>query len=625
MISTSKHFLIEFVGLPGSGKTTISQQLNWHFKFLSEKYFSQMWRRKTLFRKTVITCRALGDVDLVIVLVKIIIQNGFWKKRDALVRLIKIVIQKHFLKDVLQKSSFIFDQGFLQSFWSAHLSVKSTEICLGSKEFLNALYRGINVIFVSIDLPDEISATRLAHRQEGESRLDGLDEQNILLSFQRYGKIFKQVKDTMQALDYRVISQTSSVETYISVAKIKEQVLARKENLKILYVAMKFPIQREAFFISDVMNLVSVNHRVIVASLMSTPKENLKLLKDYSNRIKVMNPVKGNFICGILFGLMMPLTMIKLISWCWKNRGSHLKHFIKSCFLIPQSIKVLRFIEKESLDVVHLFWGHYPAVLFKLIELKNNRVVKTMFLGAYDLLTMWPGSASASNFSYRVFTHANANRPQLEKLKIQNEKIVVVHRGISLPVISEKKKNYQLIIAAAMIPAKGHRIVIELLAILKKINPAYELTISGSGECLSSLQAQAVTLGLTDSIHFTGHISQTELYRKMQIAKFFILPTIHESERLPNVVKEAMANGCLVFTTQTPGIDELITDGVDGFINQFDNLERLAQQIDQLEQNTPLFEKISQQAQLKISDHFDGKKQMEKYVKVWKSALDLNI
>ena len=45
----------------------------------------------------------------------------------------------------------------------------------------------------------------------------------------------------------------------------------------------------------------------------------------------------------------------------------------------------------------------------------------------------------------------------------------------------------------------------------------------------------------------------------MSEAEFFFL--MSTTERIPNVVKEAMAAGCVCVVSETPGIRELVEDG----------------------------------------------------------------
>jgi glycosyltransferase involved in cell wall biosynthesis len=68
-------------------------------------------------------------------------------------------------------------------------------------------------------------------------------------------------------------------------------------------------------------------------------------------------------------------------------------------------------------------------------------------------------------------------------------------------------------------------------------------------------------LGLEDKVMFLGHVSQKKLLVKMANANFFLLMSRYESERLPNVVKEAMYQRCIVVTSDTQGINELVNHG----------------------------------------------------------------
>ena len=51
----------------------------------------------------------------------------------------------------------------------------------------------------------------------------------------------------------------------------------------------------------------------------------------------------------------------------------------------------------------------------------------------------------------------------------------------------------------------------------------------------------------------------------MAESRYFIFLSNKKSERLPNVLKEAMQCGCVCISSKTKGIEELIQHGVNGF------------------------------------------------------------
>ena len=51
---------------------------------------------------------------------------------------------------------------------------------------------------------------------------------------------------------------------------------------------------------------------------------------------------------------------------------------------------------------------------------------------------------------------------------------------------------------------------------------------------------------------------------------------------MPNSVMEAMSYGKPILGTESPGIEELVTDGVSGILSRPDDAERLAQALERM-------------------------------------------
>lgn len=131
---------------------------------------------------------------------------------------------------------------------------------------------------------------------------------------------------------------------------------------------------------------------------------------------------------------------------------------------------------------------------------------------------------------------------------------------------------------------KGQDTLVRLLNRPKWRERPIELTFIGSGVDREGLEAMVRLLGLKN-IHFAGQRNDMrEVWRE-----FHALALPSRSEGLPLVVLEAMAAGRVVITTTAGGSQEVVNDGVTGFIGEsgtesFDQaLERAWQQRDEWE------------------------------------------
>ena len=101
----------------------------------------------------------------------------------------------------------------------------------------------------------------------------------------------------------------------------------------------------------------------------------------------------------------------------------------------------------------------------------------------------------------------------------------------------------------------------------------------------------------------------------MNRADFFILMSRYKSERLPNVLKEAMLRKSVCITTYTTGIEELVKNKQNGFI--FETKEEVWQFFNSIDFKYNFLGKIAKNSQVTIIENFNVDKTMQKYFTIW--------
>lgn len=307
----------------------------------------------------------------------------------------------------------------------------------------------------------------------------------------------------------------------------------------------------------------------------------------------------------------------------------HPRHLVKSIILLPSAVSIFASIYKAKPDVVHLFWGHYPSMVGYLVKKIMPGTTMSMFLGAHDLVSAYPGSVSLSRKVDVLFTHSRSNLSMITQLGIDESKVNVVVRGTKLDFLTdgdinkcEKLSTPILLTAGRLIEEKGVDIVLKVFQGLLLTQPNAILYIAGDGPYKNSLMDMAKSLSTEKNMVFLGHIEQTELINVMARSHFFLLMSRYPSERLPNVVKEAMYQKCVVITTNTTGIDELIVNNVEGFIVGTHDADSALSYINGCLKDREKMRSISTAAKLKIKENFDVNISMTTYVKLWTDAIN---
>src|SRR5690606_8558658 len=114
-------------------------------------------------------------------------------------------------------------------------------------------------------------------------------------------------------------------------------------------------------------------------------------------------------IRALLFPFSHPIMFLSLLWWVISACRMRPKHLFKSLILIPSVLSICSILLKKRADVVHLFWGHYPSMRGYLVNSYMPETVLSMFLGAHDLVSAYPGSVKLAAKADVVVTHAQSN------------------------------------------------------------------------------------------------------------------------------------------------------------------------------------------------------------------------
>lgn len=397
--------------------------------------------------------------------------------------------------------------------------------------------------------------------------------------------------------------------------------------MKVWYVTMQFPAPSETFAGSDVRALRRSGAEVSVHSLRPAHENAEGMLAERGlNATEVTHGGPAEALRGLGVGLTRPGLLLGLLGWLFRHTRDNPDHLLRSLVLVPRTLELFARTERAKPEVVHLFWGHYPAMVAHLVQKYLPETVVSVFLGAYDLEMNYGPSAPVARNADVVWTHARVNLPALKRLGIPEERIRVAYRGLELSPFQEKppveKVPHRLVTAGRLIPSKGIGDVLEVLARVLEKWPDATLIVLGDGPAREALEAQAKCLGVAHAVTFRGHVSHETVLEEMTAAEVFLFMSKKPSERLPNVVKEAVASRCLCIATRTPGMDELLVDGAYGFVIDQGDVAAAAGHIDATfakegagEGST---EAMTMAAYQHLEEHFDVDRIMAAYHAQWR-------
>jgi glycogen synthase len=129
---------------------------------------------------------------------------------------------------------------------------------------------------------------------------------------------------------------------------------------------------------------------------------------------------------------------------------------------------------------------------------------------------------------------------------------------------------------------EGLELLLEAFALLKPVHPELHVLLAGGGPEENALRARASSLGISESVLFTGRIDHADIDRYYALVDLLVYPRLRM--RLTDLVTplkplEAMAQGRIQVASDVGGHRELIADGETGYLFPAGNARALSDTI----------------------------------------------
>ncbi|HCP44423.1 MAG TPA: hypothetical protein DIU15_00075 [Deltaproteobacteria bacterium] len=338
--------------------------------------------------------------------------------------------------------------------------------------------------------------------------------------------------------------------------------------MRIALVTVSFPVASEAFIVNEIDALCGEGVSIDVFPMLQRPATDLTgrlqpLLDNQQVRVRTpsSNPGATDKQGAVLAALWLVRHILPTLFY------SPLEG-IKALVLLSRTLWIHRQIQHESYDLVHCAWGHHPASVGALAK-RFTPIPVTLFLGSYDLDRPGPLTRWLYHRADRVLTHAKVNRSLLRSRLGSGAEVSVIYRGVHLPrhpPSHTTSEDLQLVFAGRLTKQKGAMDALETLRIVRARCGDGKLLVAGDGPQARALRDQAQAAGISSWVRFTGFLPQEDLFAELGRAHFLLLPSRDPGERLPNVVKEAMAMGAFPVVYPSAGLSELLGPEHDPFI-----------------------------------------------------------
>jgi glycosyltransferase involved in cell wall biosynthesis len=281
------------------------------------------------------------------------------------------------------------------------------------------------------------------------------------------------------------------------------------------------------------------------------------------------------------------MTVHRIYSWRWYPHP-----WLR--FALPWRIKQnsARILDRVKPDVVH-FQSHIVIGRGMTLEggqrgvrligtnhfMPENLLEYTLiippFLRQWAVRLAWKAADRTFSRAERVTTPTRKAADYLEaNTSLRN--VLAISCGINAhnytPVFTKRTDNL-IVFLGRVVEEKQ---IDKLIRAFAKLDPALgaKLEIVGGGELEGKLKGLASTLGVRESVKFTGYVEESYLRGALSRASVFAMPSIAELQSISTM--EAMATGLPVVAANAMALPHLVHNGENGYLFEPGDVDDLA-------------------------------------------------
>jgi len=217
---------------------------------------------------------------------------------------------------------------------------------------------------------------------------------------------------------------------------------------------------------------------------------------------------------------------------------------------------------------------------------------------------------------------------------VPEERIYVVPNGIPRDVVSKEEFQFlcrqrlrrpgaplRVVYLSNLMESKGYLDVLRAAAECRRRRIPVRVSFAGAWIDDSRAVAQRVLAeeNLRSQIEFLGVVSGEAKWNLLAQSDVFVLPTTNEGQ--PISIIEAMASGLPIITTRVGCIEDMVRDGINGYLVEPRNPSMLASKLESLYRQPDLRLEMGFQSRKIFEQEFTADKMIERLEAVFKDVL----
>ena len=269
--------------------------------------------------------------------------------------------------------------------------------------------------------------------------------------------------------------------------------------------------------------------------------------------------------------------------------------------------------------------GLLQTLLIIMLRIKKANFVWTLHgITEKETLQKYKNNKNFANLArylfYKTLERAAIKYAQeiiVDTAYVANEiprKTSVIPQGIFSEEFNKTEKNKNIILSVGVLSErKGHNLTIAAFAKVKDRFPQAKLIIAGSvsdNAYYRFLQEQAF-----DGVEILANLPRSKIIELLAKSKIFVLHSQEESQGI--AICEALANGLPVVATNVGGIPYIITHGKNGFLSEYGDIDKFADNIINLLGEDKLYKEKSENCKISAT-RFDWNNVTDEVLEIYR-------
>lgn len=182
----------------------------------------------------------------------------------------------------------------------------------------------------------------------------------------------------------------------------------------------------------------------------------------------------------------------------------------------------------------------------------------------------------------------------------EKEELNSVTKDVCKKELNFKENGVYLVSVSRLVKWKGQDCLIEIMTELIKKYKDIFLFIIGEGPEILNLKSKILNLKLEENVFLLKKLSHTKIFKYLKCSDIFILNTAYEG--LSHTTLEAMQVGIPIIASNVCSNPELIENGKNGFLTEYNNKKEIMDAISKIIKNPELKQKFSKESKKKLKD-----------------------